>query len=285
MPRWEEVRDFRLYFRNGGEFAVDSIELVPGKAEEAAYLSLDALRRDAFGEEPGLRTVRDGPFVLMTDSKLPTAKLWPSLRWLRRRLHKDLPGLAKPTRKVPLLVFAEAGEYRRFWPAFGERLGSRMDSPTTDGLVCMGIASAAAKGKTIRPVYLQEACHAYLALALEIPNHGEWLHEGLANHYQDLRFPQGTLPGVIARGVSAEGRRRPLVSLTDGRTIGLRSYWQAVSFTRWLLADAERREGLMRACVAFRKQRSTRLEPVAEAAFGLSVEELEKRWLAWARSQ
>ena len=91
----------------------------------------------------------------------------------------------------------------------------------------------------VRPVYVHEFCHALLAQALGLSNASEWLHEGLASHYQ-LRWLKESARELLAQRI-ATGRLLSLETLANGKPIEVDAYADAALLIDWFLADKERK--------------------------------------------
>jgi hypothetical protein len=197
---------------------------------------------------------------------------------------RDCPDLAEVERPVVLLVFAKEPEYRSFWPKLAEKFNSVATEPQNQGYTIFGIAgSSFDREVTVRPVYIQEACHALLAQLFGVTNQSEWLHEGVANYYQ-LHWSKQNINQLMRQQVLNQ-QLVPLEKLLNGQRLSGREYGQAVLFAKWLLEDPTRRKQLQEAVKEMRERSSTNMKPLAEKHFGMSFAEMESAWLDWAKEE
>ena len=182
---WKEVSRFAFHFRDAGTLSVDNIELLPDAQKHPAYLSPEELGRFAFGDDA--RYFRDEPFVVVTDDKRLDGKaVLNALDELQKMIKRDFPELPVPKRPVVMMVFEKQDEYKVFWRELGKQFNSIVPVVTSGGYSIFGVAGSYYSDEfgPVRPVYVQEVCHALLAQVLGVSNQSEWLHEGLANYYQ-----------------------------------------------------------------------------------------------------
>lgn len=281
---WKEAHRFAIHFRDAATLYVDGFELVPGEGLHPAYLSAEELGKFAFGEDA--KFFHDDPFVVVTDEeKLDGKAVLAALKELETLIERDFPDLPGAARPVVVLVFAQRDAYRDFWPKFGERFNSVVPEVTSDGYTLLGVAGSSYSDEygPVRPAYVHEACHAILAQSLGIANQSEWLHEGLANYYQ-LHWSKQDVHALMHDTIE-RGTHVPLAKLAGGERISGRDYGQAVLLVEWLLEDPGRRKAFQSAMLDMRERASTELAPLAVKHFGMTLDEMESAWLAWARGQ
>jgi hypothetical protein len=279
---WSEARRYAFYFRQPGNVSLDGIEFVPSTAASPAYLSAEEIGKIGFSDTP--RIYRNQHFAVITDQEaLNGPQLLGQFEKLYERLYQDFPKLSPPKSPVPCLIFSTEEEFRAFWPRLAERFGSEMSPVKADGFTALGIAGSFYRPSagSVRPVYIQEACHALLARVWGVANQGEWLHEGLANYYQ-LQWSGQDINQLTSKSVQ-EGKFPPLEQIVNGKPIGMDNYAQAVLFTKWLVTDDTRRSQLFQAMLDMRQRCSTELAPIAQQRFGMDLKQLETAWLQWAR--
>ncbi len=282
---WGEVERFGFYFRNAGVLDLDDIAWVAANDRHPApWLTPQVLAPLAFGEATDVvRTIEAGRFVVLTDAPVEAEGARLELARLEAAVAGIFPGVSRPReRRVPLLIFAAEGDYRNFWPSFGEAFDSISPPPRSDGYAALGVAAAwhdPAQGP-VRPVLLHEACHALLAPEFGLANRSEWLHEGLASYFQLPWTGQDLVD--LNRTRIRTGNLEPLAKLCDGSPISLEKYAQAALLVKWLVEDEERLESLRRAIERMSREGTTDLGKFVEDDFGISLEELETRWHRWA---
>ena len=281
---WEEAHRMVFSFRNAGSLSIDNIQLVSGKGKHPAYLSAEELGRIAFGDKAIY--YRGPPFVVVTDEKrLNGEAVLAALDELRQAIKRDFPRLGSTRRPVVLLIFAKREDFRLFWRTLGKRFRSIAPVVNSDGYAIFGVAGSSYSDTLgpVRPVYVHEACHALLAQLLGIPNQSEWLHEGVANFYQ-LRWSKQRVH-LLTRSMIKEGRHVPLEKLLRGNRIAQRDYAQSVLFVKWLIEDAERRRQFESAMREMKQRSSTKLEPLLQKYFRMTLAQMEAAWLKWARGK
>ncbi len=278
---WDDVRRFGFTFRNDGDVAIDTIRLVSGDGPDAADLSLEQLRRDAFGDAEDVRVRQGDTFAVLTDDPgLDLDALMAALDTMADATRVDFPDLSPIDRPVPLVVFARETDYRNFWPQFAEAYNAEIAEPTADGFTALGIATTSSGDDPghLRPVMIHEAHHALWSQISGLGNTSAWLAEGLAVRYQ-LRYMNRSLDGLIDRIMAGRATVLPWTRLTDGRPITTSHYWQAASVIAWMLDDPQRRPAFHRALEQMRIRCSTDLRPLAEPIFGQSLQSLEEQWV------
>ena len=279
---WHEPHRFAIHFRNAGTLSVDNIELVPGKGPHPAWLSADELAGIAFGQEA--EQFRSKHFVVVTNEpQLDGAAVLAAFEKLYGMLKRDFPDMPALRRKVVCLIFADRIRFQTFWRDLGLRFNSAVPVVKTGGYSIFGIAGSSFDDSfgPVRPVYVQEACHALLGQTLGVSNQSEWLHEGLANYYQ-LQW-SGQDIHELTRVMVEKKRHIPLSKCLNGRSIGTQNYAQATLFVKYLLTD--RRRQFWSAITAMKRRSSTALAPLAKEYFSQSLDDLETAWLAWATNQ
>lgn len=274
---WSEVKRFGFQFRDAVNVEIDGIELI-SDGDGSPNLTPEELGRLAFGDAPIF--FRSDQFVLITnDDRVAGDRLLTEFQKLRELVYADFPDLPKPRHAVMTLVFATKSQYQQFWPKFSQKHASVVAPVRSNGFSLLGVAGSyfSAEFGPVRPVWIHETCHALLGPALGLSNASEWLHEGLANHYQ-LNWTKQNLR-ELHRSRLASGSYKPLSVLTNGKRLRLDDYAQATHFVGWLLANRQRKQQLSSAMTAMRKRCSTELEPICEEHFGMSIDALELEWL------
>ena len=76
----------------------------------------------------------------------------------------------------------------------------------------------------------------------------------------------------------------PLQKLTNGERVAVRNYAQVTLFVKWLLADDDRKTHFTAAMKDMRKRCSTALAPICERHFGQNIEDLEREYVEWVKS-
>lgn len=286
IPLWSRVVRIGFWCREAGDFWIDDVAVVESTEPDAAELSAEELRDFAFpGAGVKARIERGKNVTLVTDiAELDAPQIAAQLDKAAAAVAADLPFLGE-TSAGRIVLFADRTAYQQFTVRTAEMLNSAAQPPTSGGFTFWGIATSywdPAYG-TLRPVYLHEFVHSYLDSALQLDNSGEWLHEGMASHYQ-LRFhPQGNFGEIVRNGISAPGSFQPLETLLNGKKIELNSYWQAATFVDMLLHDEAYRAKLPGLLTALQEAGSTDLTPHVEPFLGKTFEQLTADWQAFCK--
>lgn len=279
---WQEAHRFAIHFRNAGTLSIDNIELVPGKGQHPAWLSAQELGEFAFGDEAA-QFSSDHFIVVTNEPQLDGKAVLAAFEKLYGMLRRDLPEMPAPRRRVVCLIFADRSRFQTFWRDLGQRFNSTVPIVRTGGYSIFGVAGSSYDDSfgPVRPVYVQEACHALLGQTLGISNQSEWLHEGLANYYQ-LHWSGQDIHEVTCEMIDKK-RHIPLSTLLNGKSIGTRNYAQATLFVKYLMSDRERRRQFWSAMQSMKSGSSTALAPLCQEHFGQPLEDVEKAWLKWAQ--
>ncbi|HEY1065840.1 MAG TPA: hypothetical protein VGE52_07015 [Pirellulales bacterium] len=281
LPRWSRIERVVLWFRDGVELLIDDLAVVKTNSG-GATLQPDDLARLAFpgSTSDAVQTVTHDGVVVVTDRPRTDAEaVLEKLVAVQKRVATDLPFLDAPAFPVPLLIFNKHENYGAFIPRLAAEFASEAGVPTSDGFTALGIASSSwsPELKTERPVYVHEFIHALLSSRLDLPNHGEWLQEGLASHYQLQFIKQADFNKLVA-GQLSDGRYKPLETLTNGEAIALSDYWQAATLCEMLLNDEKYRAKFPALVSAFRRDGSTDLRPLVEKELGVDFKTLLNDW-------
>lgn len=286
IPQWSRVVRIGFWCREAGEFWIDDVAVIESTEADAAELSAEELRDFAFpGAGAKARLEKGKSVTLITDiAELDAPQLAAHLDKAVAAVAADMPFLGE-TQAGRIVLFADRTAYQQFTVRTAEKLNSAAQPPTSGGFTFWGIATSfwdPAYG-TLRPVYLHEFVHSYLDSALQLDNSGEWLHEGMASHYQ-LRFhPQGNFGEIVRNGISDPGNFQPLETLLNGKKIELNAYWQAATLVDMLLHDDAYRPKLPGLFNAFREAGSTDLGPQLQTYLGKTFEELTADWQAFCK--
>jgi hypothetical protein len=173
---------------------------------------------------------------VVTDSPgLNAKKLAARLGEVEAVVRAELPFVEAPESPPTILVFARDDDYLRFPARLAKTWNSDADEPSGAGYSLRGVSGStwsADRGEA-RPVYTHEYVHALLVKGARLPSRGDWLHEGLAVHFQQRFHPQPGLSAAIRDGLDDA---LPLPQLCDGRPVPLDHYWQALSLIEYFLA-------------------------------------------------
>ena len=286
IPQWSRVVRIGFWCREAGDFWIDDVAVVESTETDAAELSAEELCDFAFpAAGKKTRLERGKKVTLITDiAELDAPQLAAHLDKAAAAVAADLPFLGEtPAGRIAL--FADRTAYQQFTVRTAEMLNSAAQPPTSGGFTFWGIATSFWDPTygTLRPVYLHEFVHSYLDSALQLDNSGEWLHEGMASHYQ-LRFhPQENFGEIVRNGISDPGNYQPLETLLNGKKIELNAYWQAATLVDMLLHDEAYRAKLPGLLNALREAGSTDLGPHIQPYLGKSFEELTADWQAFCK--
>lgn len=283
-PRWEDVTAWGLVFQTDGQLEIHSIELWQDGRNPSPYIEVDDLRM-FFDDDGAVREARRGPFVVLTDA--PALRMGPvldALEAMYQRTRERFPNLVAPPDPIPLLIFADEAEYRRFWTSFSTQVGGHARPLTEDhGFTWMGIATTWYSGQygPVRPVYVHEASHALLERALGLAAQRSWLFEGLGNLDQ-LAISNQDLRDVYREALARSDVKMTVGDLVSGDPIPTSRYWQATMFMEWIVSDPQRTAALASAMEAMRERGSTDLRPLLEEHFGLDMARLSASFWSWA---
>lgn len=289
VPRWDRVARLGFWFRNAGDVWIDNVAITHGNTPRAAELSVGELKALAFPGEDANRvrvTERDKVRVITDAPDLDGEKLINHLENVSASLSQRVQS-GLPSRPVTLLVFSTQQSYLRFPTSLAKTLNSEVAPPTAAGFTIMGLATSSwdREQGTLRPVYTHEFVHAWMTEAVGLDNGNEWFQEGLASLVQQAYAPQPNLVSIIEKGMANPGLHTPLKELCNGQKIPLTRYWQAMTVVDLLTSQPEHKEDLPRLLEAFHQSGTTDLALHAQTVFGISLEEIEKQWAQYVRSQ
>lgn len=282
--RWNEAARLAIFSRTAGTIEFDRIELVAAGATGTDELTAEALSELAFG--PRGRVVRREPFAIVTDcDDLQVEPILDRLDALRLETDSLLGAPTEPDPTVPLLIFREAAEFRTFFERLGQALQVTVAPPRTEGYTAFGIACCVRSDEfgPVRPIYVHETCHALLERRLGLSNRNEWLHEGLASHFQSRLLAQDEDRRRAATAVVADPAAWS--ELLSGKPIALDDYAEAMFLVEWLTADEGRRAKFVEALEAMRRDGSTTFVDGPATITGRSTEAARTEWLDWISRQ
>lgn len=284
VPRWENVTSWGLVFRTAGTVAIRGMDLWQDHAAVSPYLGENELRR-FFSSPSRVRVAERAPFVVLTDEpRVDLDGVLEALVEMDERTRRRFPDMPTPERPVPLLIFADEGNYRSFWRRFARRTGSRTRPLSEDqGYTWMGIATAWYSDTygPVRPTYVHEASHALLERSLGLAAQRSWLFEGLGV-FDQLEVSRQDLRKVYLEGLRRSDVKMPLGELLAGGPIPTSHYWQATLFLEWVLVDPERTAALAAAVEDMRRLGSTDLRWLLQRHFELDLPTLTASFWAWA---
>jgi len=287
-PRWANVRHLGLYFRTPATIWLEGLTLTRDTGTHATF-SAKELADIAFPSvAPAALQVADKPdFLLITDAPpLDLSQLEDRLQKFLRTARNDLPFLGAPVTRPVLLIFQRPADYQQFTPRYAKLLNLTGAPPTSGGYTVQAIATSAwdpAQG-TSRPVYVHEFAHAWLDRVAALPSGaGDWLQEGLANHYQLVFHPQANFPQLVRDGIARADMHLPLDQLCSGKRVPLNRYWQAATVFRFLLSSPKYKEHWPALFAAFQKTASTDLGPHLGPILKTDWEQFTADWLGFCR--
>ena len=284
VPRLERTRSWGVRFVEGGEVELRAFELWRDRDDDMVERELEALRDD-FDDPAEVSTYRRGPFALITDApQLDPAPVFDALDRMHANTRALLPNMPATSRVVPLLVFADAAEYVRFWRRFSARVGADIGPGKQDeGLAWLGVATASwsSEWSQVRPTFVHEAHHALLERSYGLSAGRSWLFEGLAI-LEQLEISEQDLRPVYRTGLRRRDMMTALRELTDGSPIATDRYWQVALLAQWLTADSGRRAALDAALCEMAARGDTDLRPVASRYFGAEFDTLSMDFWSWA---
>ena len=279
---WNDTRRFAFRFRNSGSIELDTIELVDAHSNTfPSELSLEEISLLAFNHKGSIH--RQKNFAILTDeTRLNSSETFTELDRLLKMILMDFPGIKAPNRPIPLLVFSKEKRYRTFWTELALKFNSQGPVPTSEGYAMLGVAGSffdSSQG-SVRPVFLHEACHGLIARIFGIASNGNWLQEGLANHYQLRLGNKNTKP--FAKNLLKMRQIIPLSKLLDGNVVAIEHYAQTALVIEWMIST--RKDLFLPAIRAMVENGSLNIKDIADSHFGKNISELEKEWILWLKS-
>ncbi len=288
-PDWRGVQYFGVYFRTAAEIAIDNIAFARSKCgTDIPTPELAALAFPGAAANTIRTAEKDDLRVLTNCSKVDFEALDKLIRRFAAAIRRDLPFLPeKPVRVPTLVVFETQKQYQDFPGRFAAQHNSGGARPTSGGFTFMGIATSFWNPRygTKRPVYGHEFLHAYIELLWGFSSgSGDWIQEGLANHYQIQIHPQKGFEKIVMQGVKRPTHHLPLKKLCSGGRIPLNRYWQALTVTRMLLETEPYKGKLKEIFVAFRRNGTTNMDPVLKQVLNRSWNEFDQDWREFCRT-
>lgn len=282
--RVDDMRRWGVRLPRGGAFEIEAMELWRDDARSSDDREIEALRDD-FDDPARVTEHRRGSFVVLTDADaLVATTVLDALDRTEQNARRLLPRMPSVPSPVPLLVFADAGEYKRFWTRFGARLGTKVGPRAEDeGLTWQGVATAvwSSEWPQVRPTFTHEAHHALLERSYRLSASRSWLFEGLAI-LEQLEISHQDLRPVYRKGLRRRHAAAYLEDLTDGAPIDTGQYWQAAMFVGWLTSDPGRLAALDAALIEMSAHGDTNLGPVVARYFGTDFRGLSVDFWSWA---
>jgi hypothetical protein len=281
--RVDDATRWGVRLPRGGAFELAAVELWRDDHGTSSDREIDALRED-FDDPSRVVEHRRGSFVLLTDAtELDPSLVLDALERTEHNARRLLPRMPTTPSPVPLLVFADAAEYRRFWSRFGARHGAEVGPRSEDeGLTWQGVATAVWSDQwPVRPTFTHEAHHALLERSYRLSASRSWLFEGLAI-LEQLEISRQDLRPVYRKGLRRRQAAAYLEDLTDGAPIDTGQYWQAAMFVGWLTSDPGRLAALDAALVEMSARGDTNLNPVVPRYFGTDFRRLSVDFWSWA---
>ena len=283
VPQWDQLDHFGIVFRQPGIYALDEISLIPVDGAGRAHLypspaELAELVGDLATEVQAIE--RDGIALISAVPDLDAEQLLTHLAEVRVAVLTDLPFLVPPDRPIPLVILPDHEAFLAYVDRLAAAFGGEVSPPEGTGFTMAGIAVSSWKTEagTLRPVYTHEYVHGLLSASALLPNHQEWLQEGLATRYQIRFHPQADIAGVILDGMSRPGRHKPLAELCDGGAIDQDRYWQAMTLVDLLVEHERYVPHFERLLQGFRDAGFTDLRPHVGTVLGVTWAELEQDW-------
>ncbi len=288
VPRWEMVRRAGFYFRDECELWIDRVAVLDDPRGPGGAIPQEEIRALAFAgaASEDVRSAAGAGFEVLTDcDALDLPRLVSHLEEVKEAVRQAFPFMPAPLWQPRLLVFATREEYQAFPPVLAAAFGAQAAPPETDGFTMCGLAMGwwLEERGTLRPTFTHEFVHALLEPSFPLQNKSEWLHEGVAAHFQ-LRFhPQADMAATVQEGIAQEGWRLPLERLLDGEPIPANRYWQAMTVVELFLSVPRYGEKLPELLNALQAAGSTALGPHLGPVLGLTWDELAADWLAYCR--
>jgi hypothetical protein len=289
IPRWDKIDRWGLTFRDPTDVQIDNVALVRQDDPDAALPQVDDYATLAFPEAKPAATKKyeaDGLKLLTNALELDVERLGEHLQKVQREVEADCGKLSPHAWPATMIVFATQEEYRAFFPRLAAQYRAEMAPPKSAGFTAIGVAASywdAAQG-TLRPVYTHEFVHAALSRHSGLPNHGEWLQEGLASMYQLRHHPQADFDKILRTSL-AKGEYEPLPALAAGDRIAMNRYWQAATLCELLAQDKKYQGKLPRLIAGFSERGKTELASQCKEALGVDMEELEADWKHWCANR
>lgn len=290
IPQWDRADRLGFWFRSAAEVSIDNISVVTDESPRPAQWSDDDVLRLAFPGNPAeeVRIERRQHVTLLTDAaELRTAELADHLERVAAEVFRQLDFLPPAEEPARLIVFSTRDAYREFPHRLATQLGGSAEAPQSSGFTVRGIATSYWDEKfgTLRPVYTHEFVHALLTPALRLRNKSEWLHEGLAVHFQLQFHPQPNMGDIVRNGIGDPRAHSPLEELCNGRPIPPTRYWQAMTVAELLLLDDDFHDRRLRLVRGMQSAGSTQLQPHLNELGVDNWKQLTEQWISRCRDE
>lgn len=292
IPSWDKVQSLALLLREPATLTIDTISAVPAETPRGDFPSVPLIAPLAFpagsdGQPPAnVRSLETRDVQLLTDAtSLDLEQLAGHLATVAKDVRREMPFLPEPEQGPLLVIFQRHEDYRQFVPRYAKQLNGEASPPTSAGFTVEGVSASSWDSQygTLRPVYTHEFLHGYLCRTMRLASHGDWLHEGLASHFQLKFHPQANLSQIILAGLKSPRAHDPLKELCDGHRIGSTRYWQAATLCQMLMTDPRFRAGFSKLVDRLRASSSNDLAPHLEAVWSTDFDGLTADWRAFCQ--
>jgi hypothetical protein len=289
IPRWDQVRRIAFLLRTPAELTIDTVWAEPAETSRGDFPAADLIAPIAFPpsdkpDKPQVRMLETRDVQLLTSvPELDLERLAGHLASVAQQVRRELPFLPELDRGPLLVIFPTREEYRQFVPRYVKQLNSVAELPGSAGLTIEGLSTSSwdAQFGTLRPVYTHEYVHGFLCHTLRLPSQGDWLHEGLASHFQLTFHPQDNFSELVQAGLKHPKWHDPLKDLCSGKRIADSRYWQAATLCRMLLTEERFRDGLPKLIDRLHESKTTDLSPHLEAVWKTDFDQLTDAWRAF----
>lgn len=286
IPRWDQVRRIGFLLRDPAELTLDTVWAESTETTRGDFPTAELIAPVAFppSDKPNdvkVRTLETRDVQLLTNvADLDLERLAGHLESVAKQVRRELPFLPELDRGPLLVIFPTREEYRQFVPRYVKQLNSVAELPGSAGLTIEGISASSWDKQfgTLRPVYTHEYVHGFLCHTLRLPSQGDWLHEGLASHFQLTFHPQENFAGLVQAGLKNPKSHDPLKDLCNGKRIADSRYWQAATLCRMLLTEERFRDRLPTLIDRLHESKTTDLGPHLKAVWNTDIDQLTTAW-------
>ncbi len=289
VPNWSRVKSLGFRGSKGVDVWIDDISIQDEHVTEGAYATIadyESLMTD--GNPEACRSFCDDELWLFTDAPdLDADALRRQLKSVRETYLKQIPiDKAYLDESPKMFVFGNRASYQQFSIRYAKKLNAIGQAPQSNGYHLQGLATSFydADLGSVRSVYAHEFVHSMNSCYLRLDSSkSDWLQEGLANFYQLKTTPQKGVSDIIQAGLD-RADRTPLSELTNGKSIGLKNYWQAATFVHFLTTDERVSSKWPKLLERVRLSGSVDLREHLQAVYEISFDEIEAQWLEHARN-